>query len=62
MQTAIQDVEQLLSQLPKDSTLEDIQYHLYVMNKVRKGIAIAEEQGAIPQEEAEERLNKWLIK
>lgn len=62
MQSAIEEVEQLLRQLPKDSTHEDIEYHLYVMNKVRKGLATAEEKGAVPQAEAEERLNKWIIK
>ncbi len=37
MHTAKQDVEHLLHQLPDDSTLEDIQYHLYVLDKIKRG-------------------------
>ncbi len=37
MQTAKQDVEELLKHLPDDSTLEDIHYHLYVLEKIRRG-------------------------
>jgi len=62
MQSAKQDVENLLQRLPDDSTLEDIQYHLYVLEKVRHGIEIAETQGVYSQEEAEQRFNKWITK
>ena len=33
-----QDVMALLNNLPDDCSLEDIQYHLYVLEKVRKGL------------------------
>tara|TARA_A100001391_G_scaffold204946_1_gene202671 strand:+ start:710 stop:931 length:222 start_codon:yes stop_codon:yes gene_type:complete len=60
MQTAKQDVERMLGQLPDDATLEDIEYHFYVLKKIRNGIKSIEEQGSIPQEEAEKRFAKWL--
>ncbi len=60
MATAKEDVEHLLGKLPNDCSLEDIQYHLYVLEKVRNGLKAADGEGAIPQEEAEERLSKWL--
>ena len=41
-------------------TLEDIQYHLYVLEKVRRGLSEAQEQGSIPQSEVEARLSQWL--
>ena len=59
MATAKEEVEELPGKLPSDS-LEDIQYHLYVLEKVRNGLEAAETEGAVPQEEAEERLGKWL--
>ena len=62
MATAKEEVESLLNKLPDDCSLEDIQYHLYVIEKVRNGLDVADSQGAISQEEAEERLGKWLIK
>ena len=60
MVTAKQEVESLLSKLPDDCSLEDIQYHLYVIEKVRQGLEAADTQGSVSQEEAERRLNKWL--
>ena len=60
MSTAKQEVEALLEKLPDDCSLEDIQYHLYVIEKVRHGLEVADAQGMLTQEEAEGRLSKWL--
>jgi hypothetical protein len=46
--------------LPEDSSFEDIQYHLYVLEKVRRGIERAEIEGAVPHEDVKARLSKWL--
>lgn len=62
MVTAKQEVESLLSKLPDDCSLEDIQYHLYVIEKVRQGLDAADNQGTISQDDAEQRLDKWLTK
>ncbi len=61
MSTAKEEVESLLHKLPDDCSLEDIQYHLYVLEKVRNGLEAADSQGTISQEEAEERLSRWSI-
>jgi hypothetical protein len=58
--TAKQEVESLLQRLPDSCSLEDIQYHLYVLEKVRHGLDDARQNGTISQEEAESRLNRWL--
>jgi len=60
MSTAKQDVELLLNKLPDDSSVEDIQYHLYVLDKVRRGLEDASASGTLSQEEVETRLSKWL--
>lgn len=62
MVTAKQHVESLLSKLPDDCSLEDIQYHLYVIEKVRKGLDAAHLRGTVSQEETERQLSKWLAK
>ena len=62
MGTAKQEVESLLSKLPDDCSLEDIQYHLYVIEKVRQGLDAADSQGIVSQDEVERRLDKWLTK
>ncbi len=58
--TAKQDVESLLNKLPDNSSVEDIQYHLYVLDKVRGGLEDARVNGTLSQEEVETRLSKWL--
>jgi hypothetical protein len=58
--SAKQEVQSLLQKLPDSCSLEDIQYHLYVLEKVQRGLQDAREHGSISQEEAESRLSKWL--
>ncbi|MDZ8096559.1 MAG: hypothetical protein RM049_24075 [Nostoc sp. DedQUE04] len=62
MNTTKEKVQSLLNQLPDDCSIEDIQYHLYVIEKVSRGLEAADIEGVITQEEAEKRLSKWLIK
>jgi hypothetical protein len=56
------EIQSLLQKLPDDCTFEDVQYHLYVIEKIRKGIERAESEGAVSQEEVERRLAKWTSK
>ena len=60
MSTAKQDVELLLNKLPDDCSVEDIQYHLYVLDKVRQGLEDARLHGTVSQDDVESSLNKWL--
>jgi ribosomal protein S20 len=59
MSTAKSEVQSLLEKLPDDCTLEDIQYHLYVVEKVHRGIDRAAMEGEISQQDVEKRLSKW---
>ena len=57
-----QTVRDLLDQLPDDCTLDDVLYHLYVIEKVQKGIAELDAGRGIPHEQvAEEMRRKWQI-
>jgi len=62
MQTAKQEVMELLKDLPDDSTLEEIQYHLYVRQKVQRGLKDIEQGKIFSQAEVEKRMEKWLVK
>jgi hypothetical protein len=62
MDTPKDEVRSLLERLPDDCTLEDVQYHLYVVEKIQSGIERAEKEGEIPHEEVERRLGKWTSK
>lgn len=60
MQTTKQEVSDLLKRLPDDCTLEDVQYHLYVIQKIERGLKDAEEGRFYTQEEVEKKMSKWL--
>ena len=62
MSTAKTEVKSLLSKLPDDCTLEDIQYHLYVLEKIKHGLEAVDTQGVLSQKEVERRLRKWITK
>lgn len=60
MNTAKQEVETLLKKLPEDCTLEDVQYHLYVIEKIHRGLSRADAEGTLDQQAVEEKLGKWI--
>lgn len=62
MQKVKQEVSKLLNRLPDDCSLEDVQYHLYVLQKIEHGLKDAEEGRIYTQEEIEKRMAQWLEK
>ncbi len=60
MTTPKAEVVSMLEALPDDSGFEDIQYHLYVLEKVKRGLARADSDGVISHENTKARLDKWL--
>ena len=50
----------IIESLPEDCTLEDIQYHLYVREKVERGIRAIDEGETLSQVEAEKKVREWL--
>jgi predicted transcriptional regulator len=53
---------ELLQQLPDDSSLEEIQYHLYVRQKIQRGLQDVDQDKVHTQEEVEKRMKKWTAK
>lgn len=62
MQTAKQEVSDLLARLPENCSLEDIQYHLYVLQKIESGLEDSREGNVHTQEDVEKMMAKWLEK
>ena len=59
---AKQAVRDLLDKLPDDCSLEDVLYHLYVLERLSRGISQAEAGDLIPHSQVEEELRrKWLL-
>jgi len=62
VETAKEQVRQILSMLPEDASFEDIQYHIYVRQKVDQGFADADAGRVVSHAEVQQRLSKWLTK
>ena len=60
MLAAKEEVRRLLELLPDDASLEDIQYHIYVRQKIDCGLEDVEAGRTISEEELETRMSKWL--
>lgn len=59
---AKETVRALLDRLPDDCSLEDVLYHLYVVQAVARGLADHEAGRTIPQEQVDaEMRRKWLL-
>jgi len=54
------EVHSLLAKLPEDASYEDIQYHLYVLEKVQRGLQRAETEAVVSHGDAKARLGQWL--
>jgi hypothetical protein len=60
--TATDTVRTLLDRLPDDCSIDDVLYHLYVVQTVREGVADAEAGRVIPHERvAADLRRKWLL-
>ena len=61
MSSVKDEVTYLIARLPENASIEDVQYHLYVVEKVRNGLDAARTEGTLTQDQAEEQLGKWLL-
>ncbi|MCD8509384.1 MAG: hypothetical protein LRY73_05535 [Bacillus sp. (in: Bacteria)] len=55
------DIKKAIDNLPDDCTLEDIQYTLYVRQKIEKGIKDVENGDVVSHTEVEQRFSEWTV-
>lgn len=60
MSTVKKEVKKLLDQLPDKVSYEDIQYHIYVRQKIERGLKDVKEGRVLSQKVIERRMMKWL--
>jgi len=60
MATAKEKVRQLLESLPDNASLNDVQYSIYVRERIERGRMEATEGKLIEQDEIESRMRRWL--
>lgn len=58
--TPKQDALRVLDGLPEDASLEDIQYHLYVLQRIARGREDVAAGRIVAQDEIERRMTRWL--
>ncbi|MFL6245946.1 MAG: hypothetical protein ACJ74H_07985 [Thermoanaerobaculia bacterium] len=54
-----EEVRRLLDTLPDEVSYEDIQYHIYVQQKIDTGLEASERQDFVSDEEIERRIARW---
>ena len=62
MNTVKEEVTTLLGNLPNNCTYEDLQYHLYILEKIHKGLEEGQKEQTVSQKEIEARYEQWLGK
>lgn len=60
MRAAKKEVMDILENLPEDASLDDIQYHIYVRQKIDHGLDDIEAGRTLSEEEFDQRMAKWL--
>ncbi len=61
MKTAKEEIKEMLEKLPDNASFEEIQYHIYVQEKIEHGLNEVREGRVVSQEEAEKRMAKWYV-
>lgn len=54
-----EEVRRLLDSLPDEVSYEDIQYHIYVQQKIDRGMEASERGDFVSDEEIEQRIARW---
>ncbi len=60
--TVKEQVRKIIDQLPDECSVEDVQYQLYLVEKVRNGLKAVDEGKGIPHDEVRRRLAAWRTK
>ena len=53
-------VREMLDRLPDNCTVEDVQYQLYVIEKINRSEESLRRDGGIPHDEVKRRVTSWL--
>ncbi len=62
MRTAKKEIRKILDQIPDDASLEDIQDHIYVCQKIERGLQDMDDGRVLSREQVEKRMSRWIGK
>lgn len=60
MQQAKEEIRKILNQFPDDATQDDMQYHIYVRQKIGRGLEDVAQGRLLTEEELDKRMNRRL--
>jgi predicted transcriptional regulator len=60
--TVKEQVRKMIEQLPDECSVEDVQYQLFLIEKVRRGLESIDEGKGIPHEQVRKRFASWATK
>jgi hypothetical protein len=60
MAKAKEEARKMLDTLPDDVTWEDVQYSIYVRERIERARLEADQGNVVDQDEIERRTKKWL--
>ena len=58
--TVKEQVLEVVSKMPDDSTLEDVGYEIYVIQSIQEGLAELDRGDYLTHDEARQELGQWL--
>jgi hypothetical protein len=61
MATVKEEVRRMIESLPDDATWEDVQYSIYVRERIERGRSEAADGKILSEDEIERRMKPWLI-
>lgn len=60
MQHVKEEMRHILEQLPDNATWDDVQYHIYVRQKIDRGLDDVAQGRLLTEEEFDQRMRRWL--
>ena len=60
MATVKEEVRRMIESLPDDATWEDVQYSIYVRERIERGRREASDGKILDEDEVERRMKPWL--
>lgn len=60
MATVKEEIRRMVESLPEDATWEDLQYSIYVRERIERGRREAADGKILDEDEVERRMKPWL--
>ena len=58
--TVIEQLLKMIDRLPDECSVEDVQYQLFLMEKIRRGLRSIDDGKGIPHDQARRQFASWI--